>query len=1692
MFKEVFEPDNNKSKPSQNKDTNNNNDQNISLADLFLQALDEIEQNRKINIQQYKMEYELPEQNKVIEKLNELSQKNLYYRTYETLSNLTKPSDILYRLSAFPVSLFTPALSKLGPEFLFFSQYASSFLQSKLYNMVFPSYQTLTGEYVREYSKPFIADTFNKLFEYLVYAPLQGPFNKQLLSRTLLPSLENALAFFSVSLAPLLSSHLYTLGSLNQSMELYQRRKKSSLDYLGNIADQLLSLGYRVSVLPKLLSVIAGELGHGLLAGKLYNYASTLSYDYTTMLGQTLMNLPGLNLIYSGIINPLHTYAREFLSNFPLFLQPLIQYTLPYQLSGLLAPLIQHLPISQLASQFILQSLPLSSYLFSPISSTLLPLYLIRLTVRLFKSLTTSGPKPPKYIDAFQLSQQLSGSKYLNPYITLILQDENLAKQISPLEPFILQELTLIEQHTAILPAIYNLLQSKFETDRFSQELGQEQYKTDFEYYTREENIFQKSLSSISRFLTKLSVLSNPLTLLYYKFKGYTIQDIMKMIDLDKIHKQQIEQYKQIYGINEKTIQLLNIQPAQLIKDIPTFEGKLITLMTILVDIAKEQLRELVTIRHGLGIKQQIVAKLEEIEPVKTSEMIASLFTKITERLNNAITKIIPTETLSKTLAPVEKFIERISNNTLTASLLPFIAVTNPIIYGALYTASILGKREKLKNILQFTNYEYFRPETIESSTTQLLSYNDKIYNILVEIRDILTDMIKLQLSDTIQKVIIVGQKTILETCDTCVTYKYTEISRAGIKHSISGEKIQKLAKRLELLKPVELGKVFEFSIEPKYKEPIISKVKQQSPEKKTLQIFSPQAGAVNLKALYELGIPSIGLAFLSNYLDPKLLLTLGSIIPASYLIYKQFEKTSLHKILNDKYRKLKQLYDEKTWENFKKSFLEKKYYDTVDEAKRAARIFAILDLTYGNLFKLIEKAYSKTKEKREELIQKLSNITEYVKNKKIKKTETGKESANRLEQNRLYRALRYRYLKSLRHGREYFDNEKELKQYAIITTALGLLYEDFPNIIKQQLTKYKDTLKEKWNKTFDKLTQRRKELKQKFIGPKFILDTSIMQGIDLDKQLGLMPYSHHVETEKFFKTYIKNEAIRQRELRKVTKQLRTKFEKLSRPDEKDVSYLAYVTRNILEQYRNRNTQEQIQQPAPENVSQKSTTIQITNIDNVLLKLLDCLCNNRTITNNDTTDDNILTVKERLEKKIKEQEHKATIETAQHIEHIDEYFTGGKFSEDISQLIRKTLFHKYLRDAYMGSSNDISSSDSGGDTNINFNYEKDEKKPDKDKKPQKDNKGKRQRGGITEKIKNTVNKIKDKITKNRLVNAIAKSGIGRFVGKAISFGARLIPRIGLSLLEGPPGLILAAAITGYELYSTFKGDEDNYIDRTWYLLNLASDKIRQQKYNEYLKSLDTDEQKEFQDTYNKIRTYLYKFITDRNTINEIQKFDTILARLQKQPNNKLYQNLLENQKRIILDKLKEFVGQDTYEKYFSSIEPDKLFKIIYAYAHKYIGYEQLYKNYISKQKRLKELEQLYTKTKDDKIKEQISVTKSELEQLSNAIEQYKPFISDIEKTLNINIEKQLTQQEIQAQRISEKIQQEQKQSEKTTTTQQKEKESQPVVINQNIQQNKTTDSDKKLLEHHERVVNQIFDNSLPFMTYGALFYTGME
>jgi len=213
----------------------------------------------------------------------------------------------------------------------------------------------------------------------------------------------------------------------------------------------------------------------------------------------------------------------------------------------------------------------------------------------------------PKNVNAYELEQQTSASYQLQPLLMQLISRDNRVVPISVLQ---LQTLMLIEQHTSIIPLLYNLLHQSSEIKRTGSEEGRDiiygkQVEPEDIYW------FEKP----QKFLEKLRVKYDPFTqLINYIATGKNPREFIKeILEREKTRNEERQKISKELGISYTTASLLGTNALYLISQAKSYESKVIALLSGIYDLNRSQLSELMAIRkYGFGIKESINVELNE------------------------------------------------------------------------------------------------------------------------------------------------------------------------------------------------------------------------------------------------------------------------------------------------------------------------------------------------------------------------------------------------------------------------------------------------------------------------------------------------------------------------------------------------------------------------------------------------------------------------------------------------------------------------------------------------------------------------------------------------------------------------------------------------------------------------------------------------------------------------------------------------------------------------------------------------------------------------------------------------------------------------------------------------------------------------------------------------------------------------
>jgi len=1441
----------------ENKNTNNPSENNINqqnnpqinnspeqynpedLYKLYTTALTQIQLQRQQDISSTPI---------TKNKVTSVYQTPQYGKTYNTVSSINQVPNWLLQVSYFPTGLINKHISSLigsDPTMQYLYQ---MYLSRYIYNL----YSTITGRPI----------TYNERYGEYQYNPLLGQ-TLEGLSKIAKGYMEHSLSllgegtkeallkggqFFLRSGIPILSGLAYSTSSLKSTLDLLNRRKsqKSRLEYLADIYYQSTMLPSRLYQAGSLYSTILGELGFTHLSPLVKNFFSN-TYPITQGVYQGWYELfkhtPILKEFLGGIEGLHNIIGQPFQHLISMLnISPYLPFgTMLYGNLLSMMPGIAESLIPGTMGHFLSSALPslTSAITYGGTYSIVgLPITLLRIGIQLFRKISSQGIRPPEYVSGYEISKKLSGAKYLQPYINVILNDKQASQKLSPLEPFMLQILTMIEEHTSVLPAIYEILANKFETERYSQEVGQQTYKDDFKYYKEklEEKGTWDILENTSTFLAKAQVMLNPFAPLYYMlFKGLSLKDVFKMIDLNKIHKQQIREHVKTYGVTAKTVQLLNINPSNIIKNIPTPEGKIVTLLTILVDIAKEQLKELITIRTGLGIKEQVSMQLETVEGRKGFDKLMLIL----EQSAQAVIKPIQllTSTIKGDWKSVKAHIADIQGNTFLGPLLSTVAfaTTGPLIAPFLpFLAAGLGNIKQLKNlkdtilnpreflldalfgtgeqveeknlsdILSLSSYSRFSSEKqaekistentiFQGLTKDYSNYYEQMINILTSIDNKLKDLVSIHLISVP-----------VHIADRCIGICDIESSISNIYTTAQSNIVDRLE---ELIKEHSTPVNYNFTISkttPIYKDEY---------QYVTANINKEDESVKNKEKALKLKLPTSTTITKTNEEKSSLNTittnkkeSLSNILTSSsekgYITFTIFE--DMYNLMKNTVKQIRDIYKE-----------EKERIQELDTYKESTDIEKQIASGFSTITKIFEKLFIRDdiKNKKEGYIERLEN--------KLK--------------------------------------EKYKERYQSISKHIG--YEEYPNIIKKTIalidTLLPDILSkpDKFEKSVTDIINKVKNISVDDIINAIDSTTAAIENLDHAVKQKINNIKSKITDTKNFINQIKEKESETKKniqtdnhipefitttINEKLQESLSKIIKLSKPTEQYdfKKYIQLSNTQLIDNLLNSNItksktienqkilKDKESKAIKQTILKEGDKIIKCNICEILfdidkqlrniglqLQLMNLNQSTTTTSISINPSDNIVTVNERLIKERQEDITKDLDTTAESTKKLSEYFTTGQFKHELLNSLYQTyILNRFNQNESKETSDTENKKDDSG-SNFNFDFksikEKFKKGLSKVKELSKSSISKIKStaekvksSGILSKIKNVASFVKDKIAKSGIAKKIAVSSIGG----ALTTAGRLatsVGRLGLAAAGSDVlGPALLAAAAGYGIYKT--------------------------------------------------------------------------------------------------------------------------------------------------------------------------------------------------------------------------------------------------------------------------------------------------
>jgi len=399
------------------------------------------------------------------------------------------------------------------------------------------------------------------------------------------------------------------------------------------------------TITDKLYSSIASRLStnianyvkhnpHGLIASTVHNAPEFYKYVYSAMLNTPfgiltrnlpqqlistigtlgnipinlttalLSHLPGLSILstiggdilkagsaINSVINPFHTI-------YPVFGKVT---GMNYLLSHTVSPLFSALGLTSFAKLAA-----------SPAIAGMVAFASLGMITSLARSFAMRKYRP-RDINAYEIEQQTAASPMIRPYLnTLIAVDKN----VKPIDILQLQVLMLIEQHTSIIPLLYNLLHQNIETKHVTSEEARDIIYSEI-VSPYESHWYEKP----QKFLESLNIRFNPAAqLLTWLTTGLSPKEFIdKVLYREENRRKEIESYVSNWGVNYTTASLLATEASNLIHKAKSYESKVVTLLAGIYDLNRAQLQELITIRkYGFGLKESVQTQEDTGIPYRT------------------------------------------------------------------------------------------------------------------------------------------------------------------------------------------------------------------------------------------------------------------------------------------------------------------------------------------------------------------------------------------------------------------------------------------------------------------------------------------------------------------------------------------------------------------------------------------------------------------------------------------------------------------------------------------------------------------------------------------------------------------------------------------------------------------------------------------------------------------------------------------------------------------------------------------------------------------------------------------------------------------------------------------------------------------------------------------------------------------
>jgi len=314
---------------------------------------------------------------------------------------------------------------------------------------------------------------------------------------------------------------------------------------------------------------------------------------------------------------------------------------------------------------------------------------LFKIPIGFLKQIVSAGDRKPNFLNAYEIENETSSSRYLRPYVIRILSDPDLVKQVSPYDMLILETLMMIESHTSIIPLIYNLLQNKIEAQKFeSYDAGERRVQeTLYEGYRFEQRSFiDKMMDKMEEFM----FLTNPvMQLTEFLFRGITPAQWLRNRYIEERRANVINELSRKYGVSMEHIKAVYTTSDELIGGIDDPIVKMVVLLSAIYDVLRMQLSELTAIRNAMGIAQSFMIQLpEEEQGMNLFDRLTTMLIDIPNKLGNvgaALVSNISTKVLEEGLIKgTVKGISEVAKSEIYYELKQL-----PIIY----TWAILGEK---------------------------------------------------------------------------------------------------------------------------------------------------------------------------------------------------------------------------------------------------------------------------------------------------------------------------------------------------------------------------------------------------------------------------------------------------------------------------------------------------------------------------------------------------------------------------------------------------------------------------------------------------------------------------------------------------------------------------------------------------------------------------------------------------------------------------------------------------------------------------------------------------------------------------------------------------------------------------------------------------------------------------------------